>query len=81
MHTLSKLKLKFDLKSNQIEIYIYIYIYIYITRPSTMAQVNIGAFRLKVIESIDLVTFTFWSICHFQVSKCHTTPPVTTTIL
>ena len=75
MHTLSKLKLKFDLKSNQIEIYIYI------TRPSTMAQVNIGAFRLKVIESIDLVTFTFWSICHFQVSKCHTTPPVTTTIL
>ena len=76
MHTLSKLKLKFDLKSNQIEIYIYVYIYI--TRPSTMAQVNIGAFRLKVIESIDLVTFPFGQYVTFKFPNV--TPPQYNTI-
>ena len=71
---ISKLKLKFDLKSNQIEIYIYKLH----TRPSSKAQVNNGAFRLKVIESIDLVTFPFGQYVTFKFPNV--TPPQYNTI-
>ena len=71
---ISKLKLKFDIISNW-NIYTY-------TRPASKAQVNIGAFRLKVIESIDLVTFTFGQYVTFKfpnVTPQHQNHPITVT--
>ena len=70
---ISKLKLKFDLKSNQ-----NVYIYKLHTRPSSKAQVNNGAFRLKLIESIDLVTFPFGQYVTFKFPNV--TPPQYNTI-